>query len=64
MKTTFKNLAVGDKFKFNHDGLPFMDDLGPFVKVSARKYALLISSSGRSLAHYQVGRISVEVDKI
>ena len=63
MKTTFKNLAVGDKFKFNHDGLPFMDDLGPFVKVSARKYALL-TSAGRSLGHHQVGRISVEVDKI
>ena len=36
----FKNLSIGQKFEFDHSGLPFCHGLepGPWRKISTRKY--------------------------
>ena len=38
--TKFKDVSVGERFEFDHTGLPIASGIakGPWVKISARKY--------------------------
>lgn len=56
----FKDLAIGDKFEFDHSHLPSWSGMtGPFTKRTKRTY-----TRQPSMQHYVVGTSSVTVIKL
>jgi len=57
---TFKDLAIGQQFEFDHSMLQFHGGLahGPWIKLSPRRYSHLTDAV---LGNCRVGSISVKV---
>lgn len=65
MYLRFKDLGVGDRFEFHHENpIGWQGAIGPWIKLSPRRYRRSEVALGRHDEEYCVGTINVRVNRV